>query len=286
MARGPKKHLKRLNAPKHWMLAKLGGIWAPRPSPGPHKLRECLPICLILRNRLKYALTRREVVMIVMRRLIEIDHKIRTDINYPAGFMDVISIQKTGEHFRLLLDTKGRFTLHSLKKVPKEVDFKLCRVKRVGVANKAAIGRNRLRTGRKAAIPYVITTDGRTIRYPMPDVKRHDMIKFCLKTSTIIGHVKFGVGNVCIITRGKNIGRVGLITKVDKHPGEFDIVHITERQAKKSTHEPATFSTRIDNVFVLGKGDKPWVSLPREKGIRKDVFEEREVRFKKQNSRD
>lgn len=26
-ARGPKKHLKRLNAPKHWMLDKLGGIW-------------------------------------------------------------------------------------------------------------------------------------------------------------------------------------------------------------------------------------------------------------------
>jgi hypothetical protein len=37
--RGPKKHLKRLNAPKHWMLDKLGGIWAPKPSAGPHKVR-------------------------------------------------------------------------------------------------------------------------------------------------------------------------------------------------------------------------------------------------------
>lgn len=27
MARGPIKHMKRLNAPKHWMLGKLGGIW-------------------------------------------------------------------------------------------------------------------------------------------------------------------------------------------------------------------------------------------------------------------
>eukprot|EP01045_Picozoa_sp_COSAG04_P061266 COSAG04_NODE_31374_length_257_cov_0.651899_1_plen_29_part_01 len=26
MARGPKKHLKRLRAPKHWMLDKLTGI--------------------------------------------------------------------------------------------------------------------------------------------------------------------------------------------------------------------------------------------------------------------
>jgi len=27
MARGPKKHMKRLNAPKHWMLSKMDGIW-------------------------------------------------------------------------------------------------------------------------------------------------------------------------------------------------------------------------------------------------------------------
>lgn len=27
MARGPKKHLKRLNAPSHWMLDKLNGIF-------------------------------------------------------------------------------------------------------------------------------------------------------------------------------------------------------------------------------------------------------------------
>jgi len=32
MVRGPKKHMKRLNAPKHWMLDKMGGTWAPNPS--------------------------------------------------------------------------------------------------------------------------------------------------------------------------------------------------------------------------------------------------------------
>merc|ERR1711939_1015073 len=79
MARGPKKHLKRLNAPKHWMLDKMGGVWAPRPSTGPHKLRECLPLILILRNRLKYALTKKEVQQILMQRLIKVDGKVRTD---------------------------------------------------------------------------------------------------------------------------------------------------------------------------------------------------------------
>ena len=54
MPRGPKKHLKRLNAPSHWMLDKLGGVFAPKPSPGPHKQRECLPLTVLLRNRLKW----------------------------------------------------------------------------------------------------------------------------------------------------------------------------------------------------------------------------------------
>merc|ERR1712219_44252 len=114
MARGPKKHLKRLNAPKHWMLDKMGGVWAPRPSTGPHKLRECLPLVLILRNRLKYALTKKEVQQICMMRLVKVDGRVRTDVNFPCGFNDVISLDKTDEHFRMLFDSKGRYVLHRL----------------------------------------------------------------------------------------------------------------------------------------------------------------------------
>ena len=72
MARGPKKHMKRLKAPKHWMLDKLTGIFAPRPSTGPHKMRESLPLMILLRNRLKYALTKRECQTILMNRLIKV----------------------------------------------------------------------------------------------------------------------------------------------------------------------------------------------------------------------
>lgn len=72
------------------MLDKLGGVFAPRPSTGPHKLRESLPLVIFLRNRLKYALTNSEVTKIVMQRLIKVDGKVRTDPNYPAGFMGKI----------------------------------------------------------------------------------------------------------------------------------------------------------------------------------------------------
>ena len=46
------------------MLDKLTGVWAPKPSAGPHKSRESLPLIIFLRNRMKYALTGDEVKMI------------------------------------------------------------------------------------------------------------------------------------------------------------------------------------------------------------------------------
>ena len=64
---------------------------APRPSTGPHKLRECLPLIVFLRNRLKYALTYDEVKKILKQRLIKVDGKVRTDVTYPAGFMGKFS---------------------------------------------------------------------------------------------------------------------------------------------------------------------------------------------------
>jgi len=272
MARGPKKHLKRLNAPRHWMLAKLGGIWAPRPSTGPHKLRECLPLTLVLRNRLKYALTRREVMMIAMRRAVQVDKKVRTDINYPAGFMDVVEIDQTDDRFRLLYDVKGRFALHRIAK--EETTYKLCRVQKVTIGNKASVGRNPLQKGVMAAIPYMVTHDGRTIRYPDPLIKVNDTVKYDLVKNKVVGHYKFQPGQLVMITRGANVGRVGEIISSEKHPGSFEIVHLRDRKGNN-------FATRIGNVFVIGDGKEPAVSLPKGKGIQLSIVEERDLRTKK-----
>jgi len=46
--------------------------------------------------------------------------------------MDTLSIEKTGESYRVLYDTKGRFRLHKLVKND-EANIKLLRVKHKGV---------------------------------------------------------------------------------------------------------------------------------------------------------
>ncbi|KAG1327674.1 putative 40S ribosomal protein S4-3 [Cocos nucifera] len=255
-ARGLKKHLKRLNAPKHWMLDKLGGAFAPKPSSGPHKARECLPLILILRNRLKYALTYREVIAILMQRHVLVDGKVRTDKTYPAGFMDVVSIPKTNENFRLLYDTKGRFRLHSIR--DEEAKFKLCKVRSVQFGQKG--------------IPYLNTYDGRTIRYPDPLIKANDTIKLDLETNKIVDFIKFDVGNVVMVTGGRNRGRVGVIKNREKHKGSFETIHLQDATG----HE---FATRLGNVFTIGKGTKPWVSLPKGKGIKLSIIEEARKRL-------
>jgi len=256
MARGPKKHLKRLNAPKHWMLDKLGGVFAPRPSCGPHKLRESLPLIIFLRNRLNYALTGDEVKKILMQRLIKVDGKVRTDPTYPAGFMDVITIEKTNENFRLIYDTKGRYAVHRIQ--AEESKYKLCRVKKLGVGPKG--------------VPFLVTSDGRTIRYPDPVIKTSDTIQLDIATSKILDFIKFEVGQLCMITGGHNLGRVGIVTNRERHPGSFDVVHVRDASGK-------VFATRLNYCFIIGKGNKPYVSLPRGNGIRLSIAEERDHRL-------
>lgn len=193
-----------------------------------------------------------------MQRLVKIDGKVRTDPNYPAGFMDVVHIDKTNENFRLLYDTKGRFTLHRISE--EEAGFKLLKVKKYAYGSKG--------------VPYIVTHDGRTIRYPHPEVRVNDVVKFDLNTGTFDKFIKFNVGNLCMTTGGSNIGRVGILTNKESHPGAEQIVHLKDARG-------STWTTLVSNVFLLGEGNESLVSLPKDKGIRLSNIEDRERRLKK-----
>lgn len=75
-------------APSQWCLDKLSGVYATRPSTGPHKMRECIPMCVMLRNRLKYALSQQETLKIMKSKenQVRVDGKIRRDHRFPLGF--------------------------------------------------------------------------------------------------------------------------------------------------------------------------------------------------------
>jgi len=77
-----------------------------------------------------------------------------------------------------------------------------------------------------------------------------------------------------MITKGRNTGRVGTIMHVEKHPGSFDIVSIRDARGH-------SFSTRKENAFVIGTGEAPWITLPKGKGIKLSILEERDDIAKK-----
>jgi small subunit ribosomal protein S4e len=94
-------------------------------------------------------------------------------------------------------------------------------------------------------VPYIVTNDGRTIRFPNPLVKTNDTIKLNLRTNEIITYYKFDTGCKVMITGGNNIGRLGTLERVEKHEGSYDIVHVKDENGLE-------FSTRLQNVFVIG----------------------------------
>lgn len=81
-----------------------------------------------------------------------------------------------------------------------------------------------------------------------------------MSTGKIEDWVKLEVGNLVYTTGGNNIGRVGTITNLERHPGSFDIIHIKDSNGH-------SFATRIGNVFVIGKGKKSWITLAKDEGL-------------------
>ncbi|KAG5531960.1 hypothetical protein RHGRI_026538 [Rhododendron griersonianum] len=69
----------------------------------------------------------------------------------------------------------------------------------------------------------------------------------------------------------RNRGRVGVIKSREKHKGSFETIHVQDATG----HE---FATRMGNIFTIGKGSKPWVSLPKGKGIKLSIIEEAKKR--------
>ncbi|KAK7831106.1 microtubule-associated protein 70-2 [Quercus suber] len=63
-----------------------------------------------------------------------------------------------------------------------------------------------------------------------------------------------------------------VLLHVYDHKGTFETVHIPNATG----HE---FTTRLGNVFTIGKGTKPWVSLSKGKGIKLTIIEEARKRL-------
>ena len=118
-------------------------------------------------------------------------------------------------------------------------------------------------------IPFITTSDGRTLRYPNPNIKEHDTIKLNLENNEIVDFYKYKIGAHVLIVGGNNIGRAGVIEKIEKHPGSYEIVYIKDMAGKE-------FSTRLTNIFITGDS-RPEIA-PEKYNTLLSIIEERNLK--------
>lgn len=158
------------------------------------------------------------------------------------------------DRFRIMYDIKGRFKLHPID--AKEAKTKLCKVVKQAFTRKG--------------IPYIVTHDGRTIRYHDPVIKVNDTVQVNIATGKVDDVMKFDVGCNVIVTNGKNRGRYGRLETIQRHPGSFNIVNIRDVDGH-------SFATRLGNVFALSKsGGDMSQSMPTGRGVKLTIIQERE----------
>lgn len=229
--------LKRLLAPKFWKVPKKVAKWVVSPRPGPHKKFECIPLQIIVRDILKLAETGKEAKTIIKKGEILVDGKPRKDHAFPVGLMDSIAIPKIKKYYRVLPSKKGL----ELKEISeKEVNKKICRIN-----NKTVIKKGRMQLN---------LHDGRNLLVDKDVHKTGDSILIELPSRKILEHIKLEKGSLCLITKGKNAGKVGKIDGI---------------MSKRSLAEPNKVICRIDDkkfeiikefVFPVGK-DKPVIKV-------------------------
>jgi len=144
-----------------------------------------------------------------------------------------------------LYDVKGRFTIHGI--TPEEASYNLLKVRQVALGAKG--------------IPHIVTHDGRTIRYPDPAIRVNGTVKFDLEQGKIVDFVRFD---------------------------DYWWTHTLDRTfatryvilwVSPVCTNPITCS--ITNIFIIGEGNKRRISLPRGRGIKLTISEERDLRRKR-----
>lgn len=226
----PKRHMKRLTAPKTWPIERKGTTFVTRPNPG-NAFRLSLPITIIFKDVLKYCKTSKEVKRILQDKEVLCDGKRRKDSRYPVGLMEVMSIPAIGEAHRVLLSTKGKLVLIPIDK--KEIDTKLCKVINKTVLKGGAIQLN--------------LSDGRNLTVKKNEYAVNDVVVLDTKSNKVAKHLKLGEKAHVLLVGGKHMGANGKITKIT------DKLVEVEAQGMKIT-------TDKKFAFVVGE-DKPIIKM-------------------------
>ena len=231
------KHLKRLAAPRGIHLHRKEKTWTIKASPGPHPLEGSIPLGLIIRDYLTLCDTYKEVKRVISSGDILVDGIQQKNHKFPCGLMDVISLPKLKQHYRILYDQKGKLTLVAISE--KDAEWKLCRIENKTIVRDKKIQLN--------------LHDGKNKIVKKDEYKTGDVLKISFKDNKISDVFKFDKGSISLIIGGSHVGQIANIN-------EIQIVQSSQPNLTKMKAD-TEFSTITDYVFPIGK-TKPVINLP------------------------
>jgi len=246
--KGGSLHLKREVSPAFWPIHRKEFTWAVKPRPGPHPINRCIPLVIIIREVLGLAETRKEARKIISQGKVKVDGEVRRDDRFPAGLMDVISIPEIKANYRILPSEKG-LSLHQIDE--KEASFKLCRIENKTVIRGGHIQLN-LHDGRNILIRTEDPRKAEEDKY-----RTLDTLMISIPDQEIIEHLKMKEGMSAILIDGKNIGKHGIISSIEKQSGRKRRNLLVDIKDEKGE----TYQSILDYAFIIGD-EKPRISLP------------------------
>lgn len=185
-----------------------------------------VPLLVMVRDILGLCDIRREAKAIIRSRQIKVDNRVVTDIRFPVGLMDRLTLLTTKEHFHILVNRQGMLVPRPVP--PSEAAWKLVRVE----------GKRTLRGG----VYQINTHDGRCFQMKVCRYRPGDVLKVSLPEQRVQGHVPFTKGAIAYIIGGGHVGECAHISSID----------VADWSRPNTVRMEEGISTTQNNVFVIG----------------------------------
>ncbi|NLA99496.1 MAG: 30S ribosomal protein S4e [Methanomicrobiales archaeon] len=228
-------YLKRLVAPGSWHIPKKVQKFVMKTAPGPHNA-DAMPVGVWLREHIGLAQNASEVRKILHQRDILVNGRACRDPQMGLGVFDIVSIPKTGKHYRIQLDLRGNLVA---VEIPAEsAKTRLCKIRNKTtikggkVQLNLAFGANILADNTYKAKDSIVVTLG---------IDGEERLK-------IVDHFPFAEGNVAMIVGGKHSGRIGRVIEIIKTSGS-----VPNRVILADDSAGERFETIEDYVFMVGR---------------------------------
>ena len=236
-----KKHLSRLNAPRTWPIKRKGIKFVIKQSPGPHNFHSSMPALLVIKELAGLAEKAKEARKILREGNLAVNGVVRKSAKFPIGTMDVVEFPAIKKQYRMMLTSKGKFTLVPINE--KDAGVLLLKIK-----NKKVI------RGGKIQLNF---TNGENMLIEAKDKDKFsvgDTVVIDKKTRKLSEVLKLEKGSLAYLSAGKKVGTSGVVEgfkKLSKLAPENIVIKTKDEE----------FETRKSYAFVVGKG-KSLIKLP------------------------